>query len=226
MNRIVPWGTTLAIALGVTVLSGQTPAKQAPAKPSAAPAKPLEIYIVDTEGGKSDLYVLPSGETVLLDGGNPGTRDVDRLQEVMAAAGVTKIDYMLLTHYHVDHVGAVQEIVKRLPPIGTFIDHGPTVEGGVDGQQREQVAGFQAAYAEIYGKAKHIVVKPGDKLPIPGVDWRIATAGGKVIKTPLVPTAGKPNPACANVQRPTEARDPENGGALCGAGGGAPGGQA
>src|SRR5262245_52457823 len=102
-----------AFAMGVAHLGAQAPkapaAKQAPAK-AAAPAKPLEIYIVDTEGGKSDLYVLPSGETVLLDGGNPGTRDVDRLQEVMAAAGVTKIDYLLLTHYHVDHVGAVQEI--------------------------------------------------------------------------------------------------------------------
>ena len=56
--------------------------------------------------------------------------------------------------------------------------------------------GFQAAYAELYGKAKHIVVKPGDKVPITGLDWRIVTSAGKVLKTPL-PGGGKPNPACA-----------------------------
>ena len=58
--------------------------------------------------------------------------------------------------------------------------------------------GFQAAYAELYGKAKHMVVKPGDKVPITGLDWRIVTSAGNVLKTPL-PGGGKPNPACADV---------------------------
>ncbi len=82
------------------------------------------------------------------------------------------------------------ELVKRIP-VGTFVDHGPTVE------EREQVQGFQAAYAEMYGKAKHLVVKPGDKVPITGLDWRIVTAAGAALKTPL-PGGGKPNPACAS----------------------------
>ena len=64
------------------------------------------------------------------------------------------------------------ELVKRIP-VGTFIDHGPSVE------EREQVQGFAASYAELYGKAKHLVVKPGDKIPITGLDWRIVTAGGQ-----------------------------------------------
>jgi beta-lactamase superfamily II metal-dependent hydrolase len=178
------------------------------AQPKTSP-KPLEIYVVDTEGGKADLWVTPTGETLLIDAGNPGGRDTDRIQEVMAAAGVTKIDYLLLTHYHVDHVGGVQELVKRLPPIAHFLDHGPTVEDGAEGHQREQVQGFQAAYAEIYGKAQHTILKAGDKIPIPGLDWRIAISAGKGIKTPL-PGAGKPNPECAQAQRQPEARDPEN----------------
>src|SRR6476646_10675386 len=155
------------------------------------PAKPLDVYIVDTEGGKAALWVAPSGQSLLIDSGNPGNRDLDRIMAAVNDAGLKQIDFLISTHYHVDHTGGLQELAKRIP-IGHFIDHGPTVE------EREQVQGFQAAYAELYGKAKHTVVKPGDKVPITGLDWRIVSAAGSVLKTPL-PGGGKPNPACEGV---------------------------
>ncbi len=163
----------------------------APTAQRGAPAKPLEIYVVDTEGGKAALWVAPSGQSLLIDSGNPGNRDLDRLMAAVNDAGVKQIDFLISTHYHVDHIGGLQELAKRIP-IGHFIDHGPSVE------EREQVQGFQAAYAELYGKAKHTVVKPGDKIPIAGLDWRIVTSAGQVLKTAL-PGGGKPNPACAGV---------------------------
>jgi beta-lactamase superfamily II metal-dependent hydrolase len=166
-------------------------------------AKGLQIYVIDTEGGKIALWITPSGQTVLVDSGSPGGRDTDRLMEAIKDAGVTKIDYLVTTHYHVDHVGGMQELAKRIP-IGTFVDHGPTVE------EREQVANFQASYKELYDKAKHIVVKPGDKVPLTGVDWLIVTAAGQVLKKPL-PGAGKPNPTCASFQPKDITTDPENG---------------
>jgi len=153
--------------------------------------KPLDIYVVDTEGGKAALWVAPSGQSLLIDSGNPGNRDLDRIMAAVNDAGLKQIDFLISTHYHVDHIGGLQELAKRIP-IGHFIDHGPSVE------EREQVQGFQAAYAELYGKAKHTVVKPGDKIPIAGLDWRIVTSAGQVLKTPL-PGAGKPNPACAGI---------------------------
>ena len=156
------------------------------------PAKPLDIYVVDTEGGKAALWVTPAGQSVLIDSGNPGNRDLDRLMAAITDAGVKQIDFLISTHYHVDHIGGLQELAKRIP-IAHFIDHGPNVE------PREQVQGFQAAYAELYGKAKHTVVKPGDKIPVTGLDWRIVTSAGAVLKTPL-PGAGKPNPACEGLQ--------------------------
>src|SRR5690349_12283477 len=110
-----------------------TPLAQTPA------SKGLTVYVIDTEGGKAALWITPSGQTVLVDSGNPGGRDTDRLMEAIKDAGVTKIDYLISTHYHVDHIGGVQELAKTIP-IGTFVDHGPTVE------EREQVQGFQAAY--------------------------------------------------------------------------------
>jgi beta-lactamase superfamily II metal-dependent hydrolase len=187
---------TFALLAFVTLLAAAPAAQK-------APAKPLDIYVIDTEGGKATLFVAPSGESVLLDSGNPGTRDVDRIMATLTDAGITKIDYLITTHYHVDHIGGMQELAKRIP-IGTFVDHGPTVE------EREQVQGFQQTYAELYGKAKHIVVKPGDKIPVAGLDWRIVTSAGNAIKTPL-PGGGKPNPYCADYKPRENTRDPENG---------------
>ena len=135
-------------------------------------AKTFDIYLTDTEGGKATLFVSPSGESVLIDTGNPNPRDTDRILAMLAEAGVKQIDHLILTHYHVDHVGGLQELAKRVT-IKHFVDHGPSVE------EREQVQGFQAAYAELHAKAKHTVVKPGDKLPVAGLDWRIITSAGK-----------------------------------------------
>jgi competence protein ComEC len=170
--------------------------------------KPLEIWVVDVEGGKAALYVSPTGQTAVIDTGFPGARDLDRIMAAIADAGVKQIDYLISTHYHVDHIGNLVELAKRIP-VGTFVDHGSTVEGpdvpqvapGADGvpvtKAREQIEGFQAAYAELYGKAKHLVVKPGDRVPITGLDWRIVTSAGHVLKSPPLPGGGKANPYCA-----------------------------
>src|SRR6185437_4193608 len=153
------------------------------------PKKTFDMYIVDTEGGHSVLFVSPTGESLLEDTGNPGGRDVDRIMEVIKAAGVKQIDHLIITHYHVDHVGGLEDLAKRIE-IKHYIDHGPTVE------QPEQVRGFQAMYAGLYSKVKHTVAKPGDKIPLGPVDVTVVTSARQVIRKPL-PGGGIPNPACA-----------------------------
>lgn len=155
-----------------------------------AAAKPLEIYVIDAEGGKAALYVSPTGQSVLVDSGSPGGRDTDRLMLALADAHVTRLDYVISTHYHVDHVGGLQELAGRVP-IGHYLDHGPTVE------TREQVAGFQQMYADLFAKAKQTVVKAGDVVPVTGLDWRIVTAAGQGLKAPLPGRRATPNAACA-----------------------------
>src|SRR5258707_10392167 len=79
----------------------------------------LQIYFVDVEGGQSTLFVSPSGESLLIDTGFPGARDADRIASVAKKAGVKEITYLLITHYHGDHVGGVPELAMRIP-IRTF----------------------------------------------------------------------------------------------------------
>ena len=196
MKRL--WIAVTFLVACTVVLVGQT-----------KPAKPLEIYVVDPEGGKEALWVTPAGQAILIDTGSPGGRDTDRIMDVINELGIKKLDILLSTHYHVDHVGGLQELLKRIP-VDHFYDHGETIEDGLNGHQKEQVPGFQAWYFPMVAKAPRTVLKPGDRIPVTGLDWRIVTSAGKVLKTPL-PGAGKPNPLCAGAQRRTVTQDPEDG---------------
>jgi len=92
-------------------------------------AKNLEVYSIDVEGGQASLIVSPSGESMLVDTGWAGfnKRDADRIAAAAKSAGVKKIDYLVITHYHADHVGGVPQLAEKLP-IVNFVDHGPSVE--------------------------------------------------------------------------------------------------
>src|SRR3954470_12920319 len=90
----------------------------------------LDIYVVDVEGGNATLFVAPSGESLLIDSGNGGAgavRDAERIVAAAKAAGLTRIDTLITTHWHGDHYGGMAELAARLP-IRTFIDHGPNVQ--------------------------------------------------------------------------------------------------
>ncbi len=156
--------------------------------------KTLDIYVVDVEGGNAVLFVTPSGESMLVDSGNGGAaavRDAERIVTAAKDAGVTSIDHLITTHYHGDHIGGLAELAQRIP-IKEFIDHGPNTQpnAAVD-------AFLQGGYRELYSKTKHTVAKPGDKIPIAGVDWRIVASATEAIKTPLQGRA-TPNPYCWN----------------------------
>ena len=169
------------------------------------PAKTLQIYYIDTEGGQATLFVAPSGESLLVDVGNPGGRDTDRIMLALEDAGVKQIDHLVLTHYHGDHVGGLAEFAKRVP-IKRFYDHGPAAEGDRAGGQ-----GFMEQYAQIHAGAVRTVVKPGDKLPFPGLDITVVSSAGQVLKSNL-PGAGRPNPACAGFTEKDLSKvfDPDN----------------
>jgi competence protein ComEC len=160
-------------------------------------SKTLDMWAIDTEGGKSLLLVSPSGQSMLVDTGFPGfnDRDANRIAEAVKDAGLTKVDVLVTTHYDSDHVGNVAQTVAKVP-VDLFVDYGAQSEHGF-GFDRDV-----AAYNAVWAKAKHLVVKPGDRIPFAGVDVLVVTANAEAIKTP-VKGAGQPNPDCASVQRKT-----------------------
>ncbi len=163
----------------------------------------LEMYFIDVEGGQATLIVSPSGQSMLVDAGWPSKfgPGADRIAAAAKLAGVEKIDYMLVTHYHLDHVGGVPELAAKIP-IGTYIDHGPNTE--TDTMART----LESSYDKVVAKAKHLVVKPGDRIPIEGLDVEVVQAGGESISKPLK-GAGQPNSACEGV-KPIGADPTEN----------------
>ncbi len=153
----------------------------------------LDIYVVDVEGGTGVLFVTPSGESMLIDSGNTGNgavRDAERIVAAAKDAGLTKIDHLITTHFHGDHVGGLSELAKRIP-IMEFIDHGPNTQPNAATD-----AFLNGEYRDLYTKTKHTVAKPGDKINVAGLDWRIVSSAAQVIKTPIQGRATA-NPLCA-----------------------------
>jgi len=170
-------------------------------KPDASNA--LRIYFVDVEGGQSTLFVTPAGQSLLIDTGWPGFdgRDADRIVAAAKDAGITKIDYVLLTHYHTDHVGGLPQLAARIP-IGGFIDHGVNREPDVAATAQ----GF-AAYEGVLANGGHsrLIVKPGDMLPLRGIQAEIVSADGAALATPLAGAGADNTAACAASEiRPTD----------------------
>ncbi|MFY9724424.1 MAG: MBL fold metallo-hydrolase [Bryobacteraceae bacterium] len=167
-------------------------------------ARNLEIFAIDVEGGQATLLVTPAGDSFLIDTGWPGHnhRDADRIAAAAKAAGVKKIDWLLITHFHVDHVGGVYQLAEKMP-IVHFVDHGTSVEKGKDAEI------LYNEYSDVRAKGEHVLVEPGDTIPVKGIEVRVLSAGGNVIPDALE-DAGAPNPDCKGYERPSETTD-ENG---------------
>jgi competence protein ComEC len=168
-------------------------------------AAALTIHYIDTEGGQSTLFVGPAGESLLVDTGNAGERDLGRIAETLRGAGVTKIDHLWTTHFHGDHVGALLELAKQFP-VGHFYDH-----GAPHAKDRIISAQFLSAY-EALSSGKRTIVKPGDKVKMAGLDITTVASASQFIRTNL-PGGGGRNAACANVKPMDESAyiDPDNG---------------
>ena len=165
----------------------------------------LNIYYIDTEGGQSTLFVGPSGESLLVDTGNAGDRDLGRIVETLNAAGVKRIDHMWTTHYHGDHVGALLALAKQFPMMH-FYDHGKPHPN-----DRIVSAAYLTSYEEL-SQGKRTIVKPGDKLKMTGLDITAVASANQFIRSNL-PGGGTQNAACAGVPRKDESAymDPDNG---------------
>jgi competence protein ComEC len=163
----------------------------------------LLIYSIDVEGGQSTLLVSPSKSSLLVDTGWPDNkgRDVGRIEAAMKDAGITKLDHVLITHFHVDHVGGVPDLVAKVK-VGEFLDH------GVNREDSDITRRDYAAYVKAVGNTPRRTVHPGDTIDIPGLTTIVITADGEHIKA--VPgVTPQPNKYCASEPK-AEADPTEN----------------
>jgi len=180
---------TLGLVLGTALLSAQA-------------RRTLDIYVVDVEGGNATLFVTPAGETVLIDAGNGGpaaARDAARIFDAARDAGITQIDHHITTHWHGDHFGGLAELAKLIP-IRAYYDHGDTVQ-----PQPAATEFLQKVYPTLVAQAKRVIVKPGDRIQLRGLEWRFIASGGQAIQS-NVPGGGQRNPYCASFK--PQAPDP------------------
>jgi competence protein ComEC len=179
--------------------------------PALAAEGTLKVVSIDVEGGGGTLFVTPEGKSLLIDTGWPGgygllpspdgaQNSADRIVAAAKKLSLSKIDYLIITHYHMDHVGGVMELVKRMP-VDTFIDHGANAEHLPPGVKDDpQLPGgapdvLYPKYLEVIKGHKHIVAKPGMVIPMGSMTDTIVASDGVVLSKPLA-GAGAPNPAC------------------------------
>ena len=191
--RVLPLLVALCLITGMVGLLSQTRTTT------------LAIYFIDTEGGQSTLYVAASGESLLVDTGNAGDRDLSRIVETLKTAGVRQIDHMWSTHYHGDHVGSLLALAKQFP-IAHFYDHGAPHPG-----DRIVSAMFLKAYEDL-SRGKRTIVKPGDKVRMTGLDITTVASANQYIRANLR-GGGRPNPACSGIRPMDESTyiDTDNG---------------
>jgi competence protein ComEC len=183
----------------------------ASALPPAEIQKPLQIYFVDVEGGQATLFVTPAGQSLLIDTGWSGFdgRDANRIVAAAKEAGLQKIDFVLLTHYHRDHAGGAPQLAARIP-IGAFIDHGENREPS-DASTEQAWQDYLKVVAQQ--NLKRTIARPGDALPLQGIEAKVISADGELIKH-AVAGAGAAYPACKNEEHPPPSDPSENGRSL------------
>jgi beta-lactamase superfamily II metal-dependent hydrolase len=179
--------------------------------PAVAAEGTLKVVSIDVEGGGGTLFVTPEGKSLLIDTGWPGgagllpspdgaQNSADRIVAAAKKLGLSKIDYVIITHYHMDHVGGVFDLLKRIP-VDTFIDHGPNAEHLKPGEVvPPDLAGgapdqLYPKYLEAIKGHKHIVAKPGQVIAMGSMTDTIVSSDGVTLAKPLA-GAGAPIPAC------------------------------
>jgi competence protein ComEC len=201
VERMGAWLRLLLVFLCLILLMAWLGWRQALAAVPAAVAQEqdagsttLHIYFVDVEGGQATLIVTPRHQSLLVDTGWAGfnSRDAKRIVHAARLAGIHRINFLLVTHYHADHVGGVPQLAARIP-IDTFLDHGPDVQKSPSDRK------LYSAYLRVAQKATHRIVKPGDTIPLKGVKVVVVAAAGQHLEKPLK-GAGQANPYCSETK--------------------------
>ena len=121
MKKRLP-AAAASLALLLTGCGQAPPAASTAETQQSAPAETAEtateatypLTVTFLKVGKADGIVLQTANhTVVIDCGEEG--DGSRINDLLAASGVTTIDCMILTHFDQDHIGGAPEVLENYP---------------------------------------------------------------------------------------------------------------
>lgn len=159
-----------------------------------AQSRTLDIYWIDVEGGAATLIVAPSGESMLVDTGyETDGRDAGRILAAAKQAGLTRIDHVVISHYHGDHVGGLAALSKLIP-LGRLYGRGDKI---VPADQK-----WYDSFTTV-SKGKRTILTPGDRVPLQGVQTLVVASDHQLLNQPA--NGGGPNALCANAEQKASA---------------------
>jgi competence protein ComEC len=119
----------------------------------------LLFTFINVGQGDATLIQTPDGKTVLIDGGESNTGIVTQLQSI----GIQRIDLMIATHPHSDHIGGLVQVLQSYP-VAKVVTGGQPHTTSV---YEHFLDGIAAAHAE------YVEVKRGDVISLGGIDFLI-----------------------------------------------------
>ena len=163
------------------------PAASAPASPGAPATAPasgqpngnLQIHFIDVGQGDGAILISPRGQTVLFDNGKRGNcgLPVSYLEQL----GITKIDYMVASHYHDDHIGCTNEVLGEFPLQVTAFDRGGSYNSATFNKYVTKVGGKR----QTATPGMVVTLDEGSDSPVrvEFVALNAATSDGQIIAT-------------------------------------------
>lgn len=115
---IIATALTLTLIPGVwSFLAKYLPFIEEPRQTTPADGD-MAVHFLDVGQGDCSLIIMPSGEAMLIDTSTKDQADV--ILEYISYYKIKKLDYLVLTHPHADHIGSAPKIIKSLD-IGTIL---------------------------------------------------------------------------------------------------------
>lgn len=136
------------------------PPSEAPVTLTAgASAGLLQVHFIDVGQGDAELIVSPDGGIALIDGGEADSGVLGYLQ----SHGVSKLDLVVTTHPHADHIGGLVQVLKTLP----------VAEVVTNGQLTTTLTYEHFLDAIAEAGSEYVEVKRGDTIPFGNLTFQV-----------------------------------------------------